>query len=352
MWEWPRVRAVEEGADRDVHGGPASAATRPQVPQQASVQRCWALEATPLSQEQQRPLTPRWASRGRRCPQGVLTAISSPGNGAFGEVQGLEVPSAFLGVLPQVGRPGTPRCSSRSCGCRLSAPCHHHIFLLSKLLKTTFFLCYALILVYMKSELEMIPTNDFSFYVWYPTYRSLAKMGFLPSPEAGDRLPQHCHILSTADFVCLSHPTGGLGGRAAVCSSAHFRTGFFPWIERSCSPRRAHVGPPRVRLARGLWPAGGRGRGPSRARSCAAAPRWKGWQWSEGQAAVCERPGYQRLSAILQATDSTSRGRVRTDAELPGLSWGLSWVRTVMELWGSHSGSCCLPSVNLPVLNV
>lgn len=79
-------------------------------------------------------------------------------------------------------------------------------------------------------------------------------------------------------ILCLSHPAGGLGGRAAVCSSAHFRTGFFLWIERSCSPRRAHVGPPRVRLARELWPAGGRGSGPSGARPCAAAPRWEGWQ--------------------------------------------------------------------------
>lgn len=55
--ERPRVRAVEEGADGDVHRGPAAAAPRAQVPQQVAPGRRGALEAAPLSPEQQRPLT-------------------------------------------------------------------------------------------------------------------------------------------------------------------------------------------------------------------------------------------------------------------------------------------------------
>lgn len=48
---------MEEGADGDVHGGPAAAAPRTQVPQQVPRGRRGALEAAPLSPEQQRPLT-------------------------------------------------------------------------------------------------------------------------------------------------------------------------------------------------------------------------------------------------------------------------------------------------------
>lgn len=82
--ERPRVRAVEEGADRDVHGGSATAAPRPQVPQQVPVQHGGALQASPLSQEQQRSLTPgpggSWGDGASRKP---VPGVFSSGAGAF-----------------------------------------------------------------------------------------------------------------------------------------------------------------------------------------------------------------------------------------------------------------------------
>lgn len=61
---------MEEGADRHVHRGPAGAAARPQVPQQAPAGRRGALQAAPLPQEQQRPLTPGAGVPARTGPWG------------------------------------------------------------------------------------------------------------------------------------------------------------------------------------------------------------------------------------------------------------------------------------------
>ena len=49
---------MEERADGDVHRGPAAVTSSPQVPQQIPLGRRGALEAAPLPQEQQWPLTP------------------------------------------------------------------------------------------------------------------------------------------------------------------------------------------------------------------------------------------------------------------------------------------------------
>lgn len=104
---------MEERVDRNVHRGPAGVAARPEVPQQASAGRRRALKAPPLPQEQQWPLTPRTGRvLAQMGPEEVHAGCFQPLRwGLLGKGKDQSMDSLLSGVLPPLGRSGTPRCS-------------------------------------------------------------------------------------------------------------------------------------------------------------------------------------------------------------------------------------------------